>query len=36
LEQQGRRIEVPHLADNGRENLLADLVTIVYSSCARL
>ncbi len=36
LEQQGRRIEVVNLADNGREDLVADLVAIVYSFCARL
>jgi putative resolvase len=36
LEQQGRRIEVAYPADNGRENLLADLVAIVSSCCARL
>ena len=29
LEQQGRRIEVVNLADNGREDLVADLVAIV-------
>src|SRR5262249_61586445 len=31
LQQQGRRIEVVNLADNGREDLVADLVAIVYS-----
>jgi predicted site-specific integrase-resolvase len=36
LEQQGRRVEVVNLADNGREDLVADLVAIVYSFCARL
>ena len=36
LEQQGRHIEVVNLADNGREDLLADLVAIIYSFCARL
>jgi putative resolvase len=36
LEQQGRHIEVVNLAANGREDLLADLVAIVYSFCARL
>lgn len=36
LEQQGRRIEVVNVAENGREDLLADLVAIVYSFCARL
>jgi putative resolvase len=29
LEQQGRRIEVVNVAENGREDLLADLVAIV-------
>jgi predicted site-specific integrase-resolvase len=36
LERQGRRIEVVNLAENGREDLLADLVAIIYSFCARL
>lgn len=36
LEQQGRHIEVVNLAENGREDLLADLVAIVSSFCARL
>lgn len=36
LEQQGRRIEVVNLAENGREDVLADLAAIVYSFCARL
>jgi predicted site-specific integrase-resolvase len=36
LEQQGRRIEVVHLAENGREDLVADLVAIVSTFCARL
>ncbi len=36
LEQQGRRLEVVNLADNGKENLLDDLVAIIYSFCARL
>lgn len=36
LERQGRRVEVVNLADNGREDLVADLVAIVYSFCARL
>jgi predicted site-specific integrase-resolvase len=33
---QNRRIEVVNLADNGREDLLQDLVSIIYSFCARL
>jgi predicted site-specific integrase-resolvase len=36
LERQGRRVEVVNLADNGREDLVADLVAIVYSFCAQL
>src|SRR6266849_8380321 len=36
LERQGRRVEVVNLADNGREDLVADLVAIVYSFCTRL
>ncbi len=36
LSLQGRRIEVVNLADNGTEDLLHDLVAIIYSFCARL
>jgi len=36
LERQGRRVEVVNLAENGRDDLVADLVAIVYSFCARL
>jgi putative resolvase len=36
LTQQGRRIEVVNLADNGKEDLITDLVAIVYSCAARL
>ncbi|MBI5667387.1 MAG: IS607 family transposase [Chloroflexi bacterium] len=36
LELQGRSIEVVNLADDGGEDLLDDLVAIVYSFCARL
>jgi hypothetical protein len=36
LEQQGRRVEVVHLAETRREDLVADLVSIVSSFCARL
>ena len=36
LELQGRRIEVVNLADNGTEDLLQDLVAIIYSFCVRL
>ena len=33
---QGRRVEVVNLADNGKEDLIEDLVAIIYSFCARL
>jgi predicted site-specific integrase-resolvase len=36
LSLQGRRIEVVNLADNGTDDLLHDLVAIIYSFCARL
>lgn len=36
LERQGRRVEVVNLAEDGREDLLEDLVAVVYSFCARL
>jgi predicted site-specific integrase-resolvase len=36
LQRQGRRIEVVNLADNRREDLVADLVAVAYSFCARL
>lgn len=36
LQQQGRRIEIVNLADNGQEELMADLVAIVYAFSARL
>lgn len=36
LKQQGRTIEVVNLAEDGREDLLDDLVAVVYSFCARL
>ncbi len=36
LESQGRTIEVVNLAENDKEDLLADLVAIVYSFTARL
>ena len=36
LEQQGRRVEVVNLAEDGREELLSDLTAIIYSFCARL
>jgi len=36
LSGQGRAIEVVNLSENNREDLLADLVSIVYSFAARL
>jgi predicted site-specific integrase-resolvase len=33
---QGRRIEVVNLAENGRDDLLQDFVSIITSFCARL
>lgn len=33
---QGRQIEVVNLADNGKDDLVEDLVAIIYSFCARL
>jgi putative resolvase len=36
LRGQGRGIEVVNQSDNGTEDLLADLVSIIYSFCARL
>lgn len=36
LERQGRRIEVVNQAENGTEDLVADLVATVYSFSARL
>jgi len=36
LNNQGRDIEVVNEADNGREDLLQDLVSIITSFCARL
>jgi len=36
LEMQGRKIEVVNLAENGKEDLLQDLTSIIYSFCARL
>ena len=36
LEQQGCRVEVVNLADDGKEDLLEDWVSIIYSFCARL
>lgn len=36
LAMQGRRIEVINLAENGKEELIQDFVSIVTSFCARL
>ena len=36
LEIQGRKIEVVNAAQNNKEDLIADLVAIVYSFTARL
>ena len=36
LKQQGRRIEVVNLAEDGKEDLVQDFVSIVTSFCARL
>jgi predicted site-specific integrase-resolvase len=36
LRGQGRAIEVVNLAENGTEDVLADLTSIIYSLCARL
>ncbi len=36
LALQGRRVEVVNLADNGTEDLLSDLTSIIYSFCTRL
>jgi predicted site-specific integrase-resolvase len=36
LEKQGRKVEVINLADNGKEDLMQDLVSIIYSFSARM
>jgi putative resolvase len=36
LAMQGRKIEVIHVAENGKEDLIQDFVSIVTSFCARL
>ena len=36
LDTHNRRIEVVNLAENGTDDLLQDLVSIIYSFCARL
>jgi putative resolvase len=36
LQMQGRRLEVVNLAETSREDLLADLSSVIYSICAKL
>ncbi len=36
LRVQGRSLEIVNLSENGTEDLLADLTSIIYSFCARL
>jgi putative resolvase len=36
LEKQGRRIEVVNLAENGQEEVMSDLASIIYSFSAQL
>lgn len=36
LKEQGRSVEIVNVAENGTEDLLADLVSIISSFCARL
>jgi predicted site-specific integrase-resolvase len=36
LELQDRKLEVVNLADNGREDLIEDFVSIIHSFCSRL
>ncbi len=36
LALSNRRIEVVNLAEDGKEDLLEDFVSIIYSFCARL
>lgn len=36
LDLQGRKLEVVNLADNGREDLIEDFVSIIHSFCSRL
>ena len=36
LALQGRKLEVVNLADNGKEDLMQDLVSIIYSFSARM
>jgi hypothetical protein len=36
LQVQGRRVEVVNVSENAIEDLMADLVSIIYSFCSRL
>ena len=36
LKMQGRQLEVVNLAENGKEDLMQDLVSIIYSFSARM
>lgn len=36
LQMQMRRLEVVNLAETSREDVLADLTSVIYSSCAKL
>ena len=36
LEAQGRIVEVVNVAENDKEDLIADLASVIYSFCARL
>jgi predicted site-specific integrase-resolvase len=36
METQGRAIEVINVAENDKEDLIADLASVIYSFCARL
>lgn len=36
LGKQGRKVEVINLADNGKEDLMQDLISIIYSFSARM
>jgi putative resolvase len=36
MEAQGRTVEVVNVAENDKEDLIADLASVIYSFCARL
>jgi putative resolvase len=36
MESQGRKVEVINLAENGKEDLMQDLISIIYSFSARM